>query len=126
MFLWRLRVVAGSMNAGVKPCLGLARGRVADRIPGVPPRSAAHPGLCTDGLPGRRKSGREMRVAVLAQSTGAPSKAPLARSLRDRGYMRAEHGGPVERATLPQPDQAGLLSQFGMSAHKYAASRPRV
>ena len=26
---------------------------LADRIPGVPPRSAAHPWLCTDGLPGR-------------------------------------------------------------------------
>ena len=50
------RVVAGSVRAGVYRCLGLARRLVADRIPGVPPRSAAHPGLCTDGLPGRRRA----------------------------------------------------------------------
>jgi hypothetical protein len=36
--------------------LGLARRLVADRVPGVPPRSAAHPWLWTAGLPGRRKA----------------------------------------------------------------------
>ena len=55
------RAVAGSVSAGVNRCLGLARGRMADRIPGVPPRSAAHPGLCTDGLPGRRSEEAKKR-----------------------------------------------------------------
>ena len=50
------RVVAGSVHAGVSRCLGLARGFVVNRIPGVPPRSAAHPGLRTDGLSGRRSA----------------------------------------------------------------------
>ena len=50
------RAFAGSVSADVNRRLGLARRRVADRIPGVPPRSAAHPWLCTDGLPGRRSA----------------------------------------------------------------------
>jgi hypothetical protein len=52
------RVIAGSVSAGVNLRLGLARGRMAARIPGVPPRSAAHPPLAMHGRPSRpKKSG---------------------------------------------------------------------
>ena len=43
----RPRVVAGSVHADVGRGRGLARHRVTDRVPGVPPQSAAHPGLRT-------------------------------------------------------------------------------
>ena len=56
------RAVAGSVSADVNRRLGLARRRVADRIPGVPPRSAAHPWLCTDGLPGRRSAPAKLKA----------------------------------------------------------------
>ena len=62
----RPRVVAGSVSAGGCRCRRLARGAVADRIPGVPPRSAAHPGLCTDGLPGRRIAATKVKAFRLA------------------------------------------------------------
>ena len=52
--------VAGSVSVGVNHRLGLARGLVADRIPGVPPRSAAHP-FSMHGRPSRpKKSGHEV------------------------------------------------------------------
>ena len=62
------RAVAGSVSADVNRRLGLARGLVVDRIPGVPPRSAAHPWLCTDGLPGRRSApanSKAFRITVV-------------------------------------------------------------
>ena len=83
----RPRVVAGSENAGVSQCLGLARGPMAARIPGVPPRSAAHPGLCTDGLPGRRRAATKCvccRIIAEERGGGTNCAADEERLLLDR------------------------------------------
>ena len=85
------RVVAGSVSAGVCRCLGLARRLVADRVPGVPPRSAAHPGLCTDGLPGRRRAATK----CVCSRPGICSRP------------RVEDGRPVDRRLL---SSSALLS----------------
>ena len=79
------RVVSGSVSAGVCRRRGLARHLVAARVPGVTPRSAAHPGLCTDGLPGRGRAAKRARSRPRAEDGGhVDDDAP--RGLRDRGY----------------------------------------
>ena len=98
------RIVAGSVSAGVNRRLGLARARMADRIPGVPPRSAAHPWLCTAGLPGRRRAATK----------------------RMCGRARVEHGCPVDRILT---SSSALLSPLSSLLSREAcpqSTRPRL